>query len=116
MFKNTALYSFGVLWLVDKCAIYPFPFYSFSSFFLVLKMPLNPDEIVALTGTAFVTQIPNIRFRQHGSALGIIKMYQDRFEWHDPALSDPVVVIPYETVSGLLLLLRYMVLPMFIHM
>ena len=70
-------------------------------------MPLNPDEIVALTGTDFVTEVPNIRYRQHGNVLGIIKMYQDRFEWHDPGLPEPVVVIPYETVSGWFLLFLY---------
>ncbi|KAE9554346.1 hypothetical protein FO519_002456 [Halicephalobus sp. NKZ332] len=64
-------------------------------------MPLNPDEIIALTGTDFVTQVPNVKYRQHGSVLGIIKMYQDRFEWHDPGVSEPIVVIPYETVSEL---------------
>uniref|UniRef100_A0AC34R7T1 BSD domain-containing protein n=1 Tax=Panagrolaimus sp. JU765 TaxID=591449 RepID=A0AC34R7T1_9BILA len=64
-------------------------------------MPLNPEEIVALTGTTFVTQVPNIKYRQHGNTLGIIKMFQDRFEWHDPANPEPVVMIPYETISEL---------------
>lgn len=66
-------------------------------------MPLNPEEIVALTGTTFVTQVPNVKYRQHGNALGIIKMFQDRFEWHDLVSSEPVVMIPYETISGLFL-------------
>uniref|UniRef100_A0A7E4V4S6 BSD domain-containing protein n=1 Tax=Panagrellus redivivus TaxID=6233 RepID=A0A7E4V4S6_PANRE len=64
-------------------------------------MLLTPDEITALVGTAFVYEVPMIRYRQYTNAPGTLRMYQDRFEWRCEPEGPPQINVPYEAVETL---------------